>query len=944
MTKMITIRWLLLLSALVWYSQAVLNQPNEIKLQNNGYTDVLIAINKVIPEDGNIIHRLKEVFTEASEELYSATKNRAFFKEIKILIPKTWSKKEGYLLAGTETFERANIRVDLPNPLLASRPDNPYVWLIDGCGYPGVYMHLTPDYLVKKQYAVLNWGPYGKTIVHEWGHLRWGVFDEYPLPGYPRFYRASTGGVKPTQCSAKIPGYSRNDVNYLPCRMNYSSGIYEEDCYFYVDRQINEATGSYMCKPTLTEVTDFCHSDPGGDPLSYHNREAPNMHNAMCQLQSTWDVMNKHRDFASGANPPRAAISTQPSFILLQENEPRIVLVLDISATMEGGPIRRLSQVATRFIRNAVPFGTSLGIAIFSSDAILTHPVVRVNSTAVRDNLIATIPLNTSGSTCIGCGLLKAIEALEAVGPPQGGRILLVTAGQENGDPRIRDVIPDLRRKKVIVDTIAYGRDADPLLQSLAQETGGDSFFSGIQDSTALDTAFTATFGAKLVKLLSEDKTVSGKQTYTTHVYVDSSVGENTFFSVSWLNGHRPMVILETPLGRMITEDDPMYDVTSESITIEIQGTATPGKWSLSVTNTDSDDQDITIIVTSNSGNGNEPIQVTTQVSDDLLNYSSSQPAALRIFATVMKCRYLPIRGAVVKVNIVKPPHGEVDEVTLMDNGAGADSMKDDGIYSRYFFNFTADGRYGVSVRVDNSHGDAEYVFMSSARGSYRGAPVDSDTANALESIVQKQERVEQFQRITTGGVFEVQGVPSGGVPTQDIIPPSRVDDLKVEEVSYAEATVTLSWTALGDDFDHGGPAQYVDIRYARHFDELADDFQGSASVNHSQVLLGSLTSPPEPSSMQTIMILVPDRGDNVMFVFAVRMCDDVDNCGDPSNIVAANLEYIPDPTNKFPWHIVRPVLITIGVLALIFVISCIVWKCKKPSKSTQPSANENIV
>eukprot|EP00058_Branchiostoma_floridae_P014524 XP_002600012.1 hypothetical protein BRAFLDRAFT_74129 [Branchiostoma floridae] len=879
MTKLITIRWLLLLSAIVWCSQAVLNQPNEMKLQNNGYTDVLIAINNVIPEDGNIIHRLKEVFTEASEELYSATKNRAFFKEIKILIPKTWSKKEEYLLAGTETFERANIRVDLSNPRV--RPDTPYVSTKDGCGYPGDFMHLTPDYLVKMHHAVLNWGPYSKTILHEWGHLRWGVFDEYSSPGYPRFYMASTGGIKPTQCSAKIPGNPRKIVNGLPwtCRMNHSSGIYEETCHFNVYHFINEATGSYMCYQYLAEVTDFCHSDPDGDPLSYHNREAPNVHNAMCQHQSTWDVMNKHRDFASGANPPRAVDSTQPSFIMLQESEPRRVLVLDMSATM---------------------------------------------------------------------------EALEAVGHPQGGRILLVTAGQEDGDPRIRDVMPDLRRKKVIVDTIAYGRDADPLLQSLAQETGGDSFFSGIHDSAALDSAFTATFGAMLEGrptpfpvtnvLLSEDKTVSGKQTYTTRVYVDSSVGENTFFFVSWLNGRRPMVTLETPLGRMITEDDPMYDVTSESITIEIQGTATPGKWSFSVTNSDSDDQDITIIVTSN---GKEPIQVTAQISDELLNYSSSQPSALRIFATIEK-GFSPIIGAVVKVNIEKPPHGEVEEVTLMDNGAGADFLKNDGTYSRYFFNVTADGRYGVSVRVDNSQGDAKYVIMSIARG--RGALVDSDnnTEYADESNVQRREQLEQleqFQRITTGGVFEVQGVPSGGVPSQDILPPSRVRDLKVVEVSYAKATVTLRWTAPGDDFDHGGPAQYVDIRYSRHFDELADDFQGSASVNSSQVLLGSLTSKPEFGSMQTVVILVPDRGPNVTFVFTVRMCDEVDNCGDPSNIVAANLEYIPaDPTNEFPWHIVLPVLITIGVWAAIFVISCMFGKCKNRTKSTQPSADNNVV
>ncbi|XP_035665438.1 calcium-activated chloride channel regulator 2-like [Branchiostoma floridae] len=198
---------------------------------------------------------------------------------------------------------------------------------------------------------------------------------------------------------------------------------------------------------------------------------------------------------------------------------------------------------------------------------------------------------------------------------------------------------------------------------------------------------------------------------------------------------------------------------------------------------------------------------------------------------------------------------------------------------------------------------------------------------------------------MTTGGVFEVQGVPSGGVNT-DMLPPSRVDDLAVVEVSYADATVTLSWTALGDDFDQGGPAHYVEIRYGRHFGQLADDFHGASSVNHSQVLQGSLTSPPEPGSAQTIVILLPDRGDNVTFVFAVRMCDEANNCGDPSNIVSANLEFIPEPVyvnDTITWVIVGCALGVVIVLAAILA-----WFCfrkarrSKPTESTQAASGRD--
>ncbi|XP_035665433.1 calcium-activated chloride channel regulator 1-like [Branchiostoma floridae] len=863
-------RWILLQSAFVWCSQAVFNRPNEIKLENNEYTDVLVAIHKDVPEDQQIVDRLKEIFIEASQDLYVATNNRTFFKEVKILIPNTWTKKPEYLPAGTKTFERANVRVDRPNPLYV---DNPYVQQKGGCGEPGDYMHLTPKYVLDKEYGEELWGPHGKTLVHEWGHLRWGLFDEYgfddPLGGsYPHFYASTTSmpAIQPVRCSAYTAGSPMHAVTLNRCDLDRETGLPEANCRFVPDFRGNRATGSYMFMQFLPQVTGFCHSDPEGDPLSYHNREAPNKQNVMCNGQSAWDVMNKHQDFDSGANPPRS-----------------------------GERIRLLNQVATRFIRNTVSLGTSVGVVTFSSTASIRHPVVSVNSEAVRNDLIAAVPTSTGGGTCIGCGLRKGIEALETTGPPHGSVILLLTDGGDSR-PYVSEVLPDLLTKEIIVDTVAISQNADDRLESLAEGTGGLSFFSGNGDSIALDNAFTATFEenaeSKGVNLLSEEQTISGRQTYANHLYVDNSVGENTTFSFSWLDGSRPTVMMVTPLGLVITEGHSMYDVTSDTITIAIPATATPGKWTYNITNNGPGNQDITIIATSNPVNNNEPITVTAQVSTVSLDYSSSRPTALKMFASVRK-GYLPVLGAAVKV-LIKKPDGQVEEITLLDNGAGADVTKNDGIYSRYFYNFTADGRYGVSVRADNTQGRAEYIVINNTRGT--GAlPMDPGTAYVNGSNVQR-EPLEQFQRMTTGGVFEVRGVPSGGANT-DMLPPSRVDDLKVVEVSYGNSTVTLSWTAQGDDFDQGGPARYVEIRYGRHFEQLLDNFTSSASVNHSQVLQGSLTSPPEPGSAQTIVILVPDRGDNVTFVFAVRTCDEADNCGDRSNIVSANLEYIDVPS-----------------------------------------------
>ena len=49
-----------------------------------------------VPEDSGIIDKIREIFTAASSTLFSATKGRAFFRQITILIPSTWKHKQEY--------------------------------------------------------------------------------------------------------------------------------------------------------------------------------------------------------------------------------------------------------------------------------------------------------------------------------------------------------------------------------------------------------------------------------------------------------------------------------------------------------------------------------------------------------------------------------------------------------------------------------------------------------------------------------------------------------------------------------------------------------------------------------------------------------------------------------------------------------------------------------
>ncbi|XP_078515400.1 calcium-activated chloride channel regulator family member 3-like [Lissotriton helveticus] len=146
-----------------------------VKLKNNGYENLVIAINPALPEDGKIIDKIKVMMTEASVYLFTATQRRAYFKSIKILIPLTWTPNPSFSRAKTETFDKADVIIAEP---FLKYGDHPYTLQYGGCGEPGKYIHFTLNFITDDS-LLLVYGPRGRLFVHEWAHLRWGVFDEY---------------------------------------------------------------------------------------------------------------------------------------------------------------------------------------------------------------------------------------------------------------------------------------------------------------------------------------------------------------------------------------------------------------------------------------------------------------------------------------------------------------------------------------------------------------------------------------------------------------------------------------------------------------------------------------------------------------------------------------------------------------------------------------------
>lgn len=849
-------------------------QSSLVKLLNNGYEDVIIAINPKIPENKKLIENIKKMVTDASTYMLQATENRVYIRSAKILIPNTWPSNSTYSRPKTESYDKADVIIT--DPFLSG--DHPYTLQYGGCGERGKYIHLTPNFILNDKLLRI-YGPRGRVLVHEWAHLRWGVFDEYndDVP----FYFTKQGNVEATRCPLTLGGVNKvldERGKFLDCEIDEQTGLYEEDCVFMpaVDRDVHE---SVMYGQALEPVHAFCTQQS-------HNKEAPNRQNRLCNQRSTWEIIMDSPDMKTTA-PLADTNIAQPTFSMLQYKDRVVTLVLDVSGSMSGyDRIARLYQASEVYIMQIVESGSYVGIVIFSSDATVKSELVKIVDTFQREQLKQFLPKAATGGTNICAGVRKGFEVNRKLdGSTYGTEIVLLTDGE---DPGISSCTEEVRNSGAIIHTIALGKSADPGLEGLADITGGlklyasddvnangliDSF-SGIKSSSG-DVTQQSIQIESTTSQIRPNKCLSGKVT------IDITVGNDTFFLVTWISVI-PNIELKDPKGKLYSNAQFVSDVVSKSARLTLPGTAEIGDWEYSLCNTQSADQVLGLTVNSRAANPNEaPIIAETYMNAD----AGSFPAPMIVYATVTK-GLAPVLGAKVTAYI-EPQNGKVVTLPLLDNGAGADIIKDDGIYSRFFTDFSGNGRYNLKVRVDSQEKDSKAGAAKSG-ALYLPGYVENGTlfTNPPKPKVTIEDlNLGNFSRTASGGAFVVSNVPSGPLP--DVFKPTKISDLTA---AIAGLQVTLYWTATGDDADKGNASRY-DLRMGLSREELVASFENGTAVNISSLV-------PSPSGSYEIFSFTPQgitiKNGTVLY-FALVAIDDADLRSEPSNVARAAL-FIPSP------------------------------------------------
>ncbi|CAM1298827.1 Uncharacterised protein g2230 [Pycnogonum litorale] len=891
-----------------------------IKFVDNGYENILVVIQNDVADDPEILNTLKETFINASTFLNTSTRGLAHFRRIKVVVPSTWEDR-GYVELGTPIpITSADIRIDEPT---AKYGNLPFTLQPGSCSEPGKFIHLTPGFLAHKDNnSILGmYGDLGRLLVHEWAHFRYGVFDEYvdEETDLIRAFYIDEDDYKPTACHKNVSGWILSKDGG-ECFINNET-MELQDCYFKPDTVRTDMTSSIMYLPYIPSVEHFCDSD-----VHRHNTKAPSKQNLHCDSLPTWKVISMHTDFQS-TNKPTSETDIRPEFITYQlkrHSAPKTVILIDVSGSMNDPGLPRLSKIQSmdiavrRYIGDIAEENSFVGIVGFSLSARTWSDMTKIDERG-RLTLLGSLTTATYGGTGIGTGLLQALEILQrAYNETEGSYILLMTDGEENEIPYIKDVLPDLIDAGVIVNALAIGPQAQQTLSGLVTSTGGDLFYYNSDKGKNLCNVDNALRKTTNDQLDSDERfarvvhsSVSVENEYRKSVILDKQHGNLTKFEFSCLDSDLMEVSVTCPNGQIFNSSHKEYkyskDTRTKSFTFD---KAQYGVWNITVINKSNSIISVCVDVTTHKRKlKSKTITTDFWLSD--LDVDLSVKNFIKVYGLVQYGDD-PVINANVHV-VITTPTGSQDTIKLYDNGAGADSVKDDGIYSAYFINFKANNRYSVLGHV-SSRKDTRIIenlkFSGAPLIEKDLAPVGESSSSFAISDFRRKEfpkvkptssvkeiDVGPFQYVASASAFTVDNYV---VNAADKLAPAKVNDLHITSSHTIDngqtAVVKLEWTSVGDDMDVGN-ATSIDLRYSKSLQELLDHFNDSSRINQSNVIEGSLIPLP-PHQKQKITIHLYNVSDHgltasgivITLNFGVRLGDEEGNLAKLSNLATTNI------------------------------------------------------
>lgn len=824
---------------------------------NNGEYEVVVAVDPTMAHDANMITNIETMMKDASSYLHGALKEQARFSRVTILVPDSWPDDASYVAAEGETVAGADI----------------FIGKNIGCGAcagPG---------RIQIDDGSMN----GKTVVHEWGHYRFGLGDEYcdyvyKASNWYQVYKTSAGWNRCTALQDIVRDCDERVMTGASCSITTND--------------VNGAKASIMHRQGNAGIDSFC--DDSTDDKYKHNSTVNNHQNRIWDNRSTWSAIEDHADgfkYSGGTT----IVYSDPVFEVKKASKADIVLVIDVSGSMDSySRIDNAARAAKNFV-DRTEQGSYVAVVSFDDTAATEIGLTEITDEDSRTDVKDEVPTDDSGgTTSIGAGMQQAKALLDASDHELNKVMVLLTDGEENEDPRIADVLDSIVDANIKVYAVGLGAASDQQLQDVADQTGGVYYFAQDGDIQALNEAYTS--AALLIAsqpgntLANETQNIVVDATNSFDAFIDSSLGQHTIFTFSGaaLEMADIEVTLTEPDNYILNSTYSGYsrDNALGIIMFRIEGIAESGAWVAQVTNWGASSAEVNMEVTSYQA----PYQAAVTLSAWLGKNSVTHPEPLAIFASLISTESIIAADVWAEVT---PPSGSSVIFTLSDNGQGADQFPLDGTYSGFYTQYNGNGRYSVRVFADNLSAEAQ---LGAQFKDGPGVQSDQVTAMALEGNLLASdgsgmvarvmsnpaaELTENFERVTGAGAFELAGYVAG-----DIIEPNRILSLSVINTGQVPPAIVLGWIAPGDDMDNGTAASY-DLRYSK------TPITAATFVSAQQAT--GVGSPKEAGQEEQYTVLNLDC--NTTYYFAIKAADNAGNTSEMSNVISGIIDDVTPPT-----------------------------------------------